>query len=227
MTRTQIKHLLYKEWIKTRWYAAVGLAGSLILSVYACIDAVSMLHDMGGTFFYSTLLTGNIALMTQLKYLPLAIALLIGLPQFLPEITNKRIRLTLHLPVGNRTLIAGMALYGLLLLTLFNAIVLALFCFKNSALFPAEVTVPVRETVLGWFLAAYWVYNYIAFTALEPNRMRQLFYALTGLVLLSLYLYDVPFHGAYSTSMPVLALLALLSCPLVLFSGYRLNKGER
>ena len=51
--------------------------------------------------------------------------------------------------------------------------------------------------------------------------------ALTGIVVLSLYLYHVPFHGAYSTSMPVLALLALLSCPLVLFSGYRLNKGER
>ena len=48
MTHTQIKHLLYKEWIKTRWYAAVGLVVSLALSVYTCINAVSMLHDLGG-----------------------------------------------------------------------------------------------------------------------------------------------------------------------------------
>ena len=120
-----------------------------------------------------------------------------------------------------------MAFYGLLVITIFNAIVLGFFLWKNSFIFPSEVTIPVRHTVWGWFLAGYWVYNYIAFTALEPNRLRQLFYALTGLIVLSLYFYDVPFHGAYGSSTPVLALLALLSCPLILFSGYRLNKGER
>lgn len=96
MTRTQIKHLLYKEWLKTRWFAAVSLLLGIILSTYACIDALSSFHSLGGAFFYSTLLSGNISLMGQLKYLPLGVALLIGLSQFMPEITNKRIRLTLH-----------------------------------------------------------------------------------------------------------------------------------
>ena len=100
MTRTQIKHLLYKEWLKTRWFAAVSLLLGIILSTYACIDALSSFHSLGGSFFYSTLLSGNISLMGQLKYLPLGVALLIGLSQFMPEITNKRIRLTLHLPIG-------------------------------------------------------------------------------------------------------------------------------
>ena len=153
MTRTQIKHLLYKEWIKTRWYAAVGLVGSLILSVYACIDAVSTFHDMGGTFFYSTLLTGNIALMTQLKYLPLAIALLIGLPQFLPEITNKRIRLTLHLPVGCTAVVYTMVLYGLAVFccTLLPALLITVITLAVS--FPAEVTVATLQTLLPWLLS--------------------------------------------------------------------------
>ena len=88
MTRTQIKHLLYKEWLKTRWFAAVSLLLGIILSTYACIDALSSFHSLGGAFFYSTLLSGNISLMGQLKYLPLGVALLIGLSQFMPEINT-------------------------------------------------------------------------------------------------------------------------------------------
>lgn len=224
-----IWHLFYKEWIKTR----AAFFGTLIVGIgvvfYLFIGVENRITLMGAKGYTLYMLYNNppVIYYGLLRYVPLLAAVCIGVSQYAPEVAQRRIRLTLHLPIGNRTLIAGMALYGLLLITLFNAIVLALFCFKNSALFPTEVTVPVRETVLGWFLAAYWVYNYIAFTALEPNRMRQLFYALTGIVVLSLYFYDVPFHGAYSGSMPVLALLALLSCPLVLFSGYRLNKGER
>ena len=110
MTRTQIKHLLYKEWLKTRWFAAVSLLLGIILSTYACIDALSSFHSLGGAFFYSTLLSGNISLMGQLKYLPLGVALLIGLSQFMPEITNKRIRLTLHLPIGGTAAVYTMIL---------------------------------------------------------------------------------------------------------------------
>ena len=85
MTRTQIKHLLYKEWLKTRWFAAVSLLLGIILSTYACIDALSSFHSLGGAFFYSTLLSGNISLMGQLKYLPLGVALLIGCRNSCPK----------------------------------------------------------------------------------------------------------------------------------------------
>lgn len=224
-----IWHLFYKEWIKTRTAFFCSLLVGVGVVFYIFIGVENKITLMGAKNYTLNILYSNppVIYYSLLRYLPLLAAVSIGISQYVPEVAQRRIRLTLHLPVGNRTLFIGMAFYGLLVITIFNAIVLGFFLWKNSFIFPSEVTIPVRHTVWGWFLAGYWVYNYISFTALEPNRLRQLFYALTGLIVLSLYFYDVPFHGAYGSSTPVLALLALLSCPLILFSGYRLNKGER
>lgn len=225
MTRTQIKHLLYKEWIKTRWYAAVGLAGSLILSVYACIDAVSTFHDMGGTFFYSTLLTGNIALMTQLKYLPLAIALLIGLPQFLPEITNKRIRLTLHLPVGSTAVVYTMVLYGLAVFccTLLPALLIATATLAAS--FPAEVVVATLQTLLPWLLGGMTAYFFTAMIAFEPVWKFRFGYILIAYLTLRFFYLGYGVGNAV-TAYPLLLVITLISSLAVIYTSHRFNKGE-
>lgn len=225
MTRTQIKHLLYKEWIKTRWYAAVGLAGSLILSVYACIDAVSMLHDMGGTFFYSTLLTGNIALMTQLKYLPLAIALLIGLPQFLPEITNKRIRLTLHLPVGSTAVVYTMVLYGLAVFCCTLLPALLITTATLAACFPAEVVVATLQTLLPWLLGGMTAYFFTAMIAFEPVWKFRFGYILIAYFTLRFFYLGYGVGNAV-TAYPLLLVITLVSSLAVIYTSHRFNKGE-
>ena len=225
MTRTQIKHLLYKEWIKTRWYAAVGLAGSLILSVYACIDAVSMLHDLGGAFFYSTLLTGNIALMTQLKYLPLAIALLIGLPQFLPEITNKRIRLTLHLPVGSTAVVYTMVLYGLAVFCCTLLPALLITTATLAACFPAEVVVATLQTLLPWLLGGMTAYFFTAMIAFEPVWKFRFGYILIAYLTLRFFYLGYGVGNAV-TAYPLLLVITLVSSLAVIYTSHRFNKGE-
>ena len=225
MTRTQIKHLLYKEWIKTRWYAAVGLAGSLILSVYACIDAVSTFHDRGGTFFYSTLLTGNIALMTQLKYLPLAIALLIGLPQFLPEITNKRIRLTLHLPVGSTAVVYTMVLYGLAVFCCTLLPALLITTATLAACFPAEVVVATLQTLLPWLLGGMTAYFFTAMIAFEPVWKFRFGYILIAYLTLRFFYLGYGVGNAV-TAYPLLLVITLVSSLAVIYTSHRFNKGE-
>ena len=225
MTRTQIKHLLYKEWIKTRWYAAVGLAGSLILSVYACIDAVSTFHDMGGTFFYSTLLTGNITLMTQLKYLPLAIALLIGLPQFLPEITNKRIRLTLHLPVGSTAVVYTMVLYGLAVFCCTLLPALLITTATLAACFPAEVVVATLQTLLPWLLGGMTAYFFTAMIAFEPVWKFRFGYILIAYLTLRFFYLGYGVGNAV-TAYPLLLVITLVSSLAVIYTSHRFNKGE-
>ena len=59
MTRTQIKHLLYKEWLKTRWFAAVSLLLGIILSTYACIDALSSFHSLRTFSTYLSKIAGS------------------------------------------------------------------------------------------------------------------------------------------------------------------------
>lgn len=225
MTRTQIKHLLYKEWIKTRWYAAVGLVVSLVLSAYAGIDAVSTFHDMGGAFFYSTLLSGNIALMTQLKYLPLMVALLIGLPQFLPEIANKRIRLTLHLPVGSTAVVYTMVLYGLAVFccTLLPALLITVVTL--AACFPAEVVVATLQTLLPWLLGGMTAYFFTAMIAFEPVWKFRFGYILIAYLTLRFF-YLAYGVGNAATAYPLLLVITLVSSLAVIYTSHRFNKGE-
>lgn len=146
-----IWHLFYKEWIKTR----AAFFGTLIVGIgvvfYIFIGVENRITLMGAKGYTLYMLYNNppVIYYGLLRYIPLLAAVCIGVSQYAPEVAQRRIRLTLHLPVGNRTLVAGMALYGLLLITLFNAIVLALFCYKNSVLFPAEVTVPCVRPCWG------------------------------------------------------------------------------
>lgn len=224
-----ILHLFYKEWIKTRLSFICSLLVGIGVVFYIFMIVENKMTLTGAKTYTMNVLYSNppIIYYSLLRYIPILIAICVGVSQYMPEVVQKRIRLTLHLPLDNRRLFLSMELFGLLLITVANVVLFSLFYWKNHALFPTEVTHPVEATALAWFLAAYVVYNYIAMTALEPNRVRQVVYAITGVILLTLYFHEVPFHGAYAASTPALALLAVATCPLMLFSGFRFNKGER
>lgn len=224
-----IRHLFYKEWLKTRWafFASLAVGAAVIFYIFTMAEnrmtmlgtkeyMLSVLYDNPPRIYYS-----------WLQYIPLLGAVCIGLAQYVPEIKNRRIRLTMHLPVDNLKLISSMALFGLMLITILNVLLFGFFEYENHACFPAEITGPVTATAVNWFIASYLAYNYIGMTAMEPNGYRRLIYAVTGIILLTLYYNGVDFHGANSGSTWFLAVIALLSCPLVLFSTNRLNKGDR
>lgn len=224
-----IGHLFYKEWIKTRWAFWATLAVGIAVIYYIFTMAENRMTMLGGKEYMLSILYDNPPRIyySWLQYLPLLGAVCIGVSQYMPEVRNKRIRLTMHLPMDNDKLIIGMSVFGLMLISIFNAILLGFFLYENHAHFPAEITGPVTSTIINWFAASYLAYNYIGMTAMEPNGYRKLVYALTGLILLSLYYGDIDFHGAYSGATWFLVIIALMSCPLVLFSTHRFYKGER
>ena len=72
------------------------------------------------------------------RCLPLAAGVLLGALQFLPETLNKRVRLVLHLPLGEEGVISQRLLAGLLLLTPVFAPAVALFGLTGWLYFPAQ-----------------------------------------------------------------------------------------
>ncbi len=210
-----IRHLFYKEWIKTRWAFLASLAVGAAVIFYIFTMAENRMTMLGAKGYMLSVLYDD---PPRIYYSWL---------QYVPEVRNRRIRLTMHLPADNRKLIAGMSLFGLMLITILNALLFGFFEYENHILFPSEITAPVTATVINWFLASYLAYNYIGMTAMEPNGYRRLIYAVTGLILLSLYYNGIDFHGANQGSTWFLAVIALMSCPLMLFSTHRLNKGDR
>ncbi len=163
-----LKHLIYKEWLKTRWFASIALLLNLGVLIYIFIALRSNFLSAGGTIYLSTLMTYKTQFFSLYRYIPLGIALLIGLSQFVPEITDKRIKLALHLPLHNLQIIYIMVVYGFVLLFLTMIPGILIFTGLISVYLPAEITIPVLQTMSPWLLGGFCAYFLIATIALEP-----------------------------------------------------------
>lgn len=222
-------HLFYKEWIKTRWafLGALILGIATILYIFTGVEnkitllgaktvMLRILYDEPPVIYYASF-----------QYIPLLMALCIGISQYVPEVTQKRIRLTLHLPLKNNVLISGMAGFGLLLLTIGNLIYTGLFLYYNIRLFPQEITNPVLLSLTPWLLSSYVAYNFIALIAVEPSKWRKVMYSVIAYYVLQLFLVGNEPHGAYAASIPVMIVLVVVSSCLILYSSQRFYKGEK
>lgn len=222
-----LKHLFYKEWIKTRWAFFFTLLVGL-LSVWHIFTLVSNKMELtGAKNFTLKILYADppVIYYIYLKYIPLIIAVAIGLSQFVPELIKKRYRLLLHLPAKNEFLIMSMSLFGLILLSISYCIIYTFFLWQNTSVFPSEVTVPVLKSLIPWFLSGYFIYNFIVLITLEPKWSRRIVYLISLYLLSDYYLVDIKQHGAYSSSVPVLLLMVVITMPLLFYSYKRLNKG--
>ena len=222
-----LRHIFYKEWLKTRWSCLAALVLGLSMVFYLFLRVENGMERLGAKVYMLRVLYDNppLTYYRMLLYVPLLIAVCVGVTQYLPEVANRRIRLTLHLPVSNTRLVLYMALYGVVMITAVNLILFGVFVAKNCTLFPAEITLPVLRSVAPWFLVAYPAYNFIAMVALEPHRWRQLVYALTGYFTLSPFVVCGEYPGSYILSVIPLAVMAVASFPLLLYSSYRFSKG--
>lgn len=136
-----------------------------------------------------------------------------GITQFIPEMTKKRFKLTLHLPLGENRILFLMLGYGVIcLLTLFT-VSYGGFLWGLSSSFPREVVAAWFSTVLPQILCG--VRNLPAHGVDHPRtRVGHNAYmnAIIGLLLVSLFMIQgVP--GSYVYMLPflygVLVLLAI------------------
>ena len=220
-----LKHLIYKEWLKTRWFASIALLLNLGVLIYIFIALRSNFLSAGGTIYLSTLMTYKTQFFSLYRYIPLGIALLIGLSQFVPEITDKRIKLTLHLPLHNLQIIYIMVVYGFVLLFLTMIPGILIFTGLISVYLPAEITIPVLQTMSPWLLGGFCAYFLIATIALEPAWKFRFLYILVSYKVLTLFFMYLSIGNAVSL-LPVLCLITGLSGIAPVYTSYRFNKGQ-
>src|SRR5882757_1491799 len=108
------KSIIYKEWLKIRKPAVIlFLVGLLtIIGIYSGVRHDLVLRD--AELVWVKIMIMNYVYFTILKFMPLIIGLLIGVAQFVPETIDKRIKLTLHLPVDEETVVLKMMGFGAL-----------------------------------------------------------------------------------------------------------------
>lgn len=110
--------IFYKEWIKTRRTVGLILLLLVALLVYALVQMGQTLRVNGAVQAWSAVLLKDMSLVPEVtKWFPLLTGLLLGVAQFIPEMTDKRLKLTLHLPLRESKIVFVTLLYGIAVLS--------------------------------------------------------------------------------------------------------------
>lgn len=164
-----LKAVLYKEWFKTR---KVVLA---ILIVFVCFTGYDFLalgknaELRGWGFLWKFVVGKNSVMIENLRMLPLIAGIVLGMVQFLPEMSRKRIKLTLHLPCPEWQSVAAMQGYGIaVLLALFALQTIGIAAFMSHYMV-YDLVLRIVVTMLTWYAAGLCAYLWTATVILEPS----------------------------------------------------------
>lgn len=201
--------------------AALFLAG---FTAYALLRVQRVITFKGAAHIWEVMLEKEVVFIDILQYLPVLLGVLLALVQFIPEMTHKRLKLTLHLPFPQRKMILLMMGVGLAALAVLSAVqAFVLWCYFHTLLAP-ELVSRILLTSLPWYLAGLALYPLAAWVCLEPTWRRRVADILVAVGVCRLFfLSETP--QAYDGMLPWL--LALLLCVLFfpLLSVYRFKQG--
>jgi glucose uptake protein GlcU len=146
------KSIIYKEWLKTRWFfIAFAALGTLVVGYIFLTVQHNFKFNEPNNYWY-TLLFMKLKYFGYLKFAPIAGALAISIAQFFPETVDKRIKLTFHLPLNENKVLLIMTLFGTLCLLAAYLLFLALFVGLSTIYFPSNIILPALVTIAPWFL---------------------------------------------------------------------------
>ena len=171
------KAIFYKEWIKTRRYFPIALIVSVIFIIYALLGIQRVINFRGVAHLWEILLSRDVVFIETLTYIPLLAGLLLAIVQFVPEMQQKRLKLTLHLPYPQNRMLMLMLIAGLSELTVIYLInYLILYAYLQNILAP-ELTDRILLTSLPWYYCLFPDKLDLPRTDLETEAS-QLFYQL-------------------------------------------------
>ena len=219
-----VRSLFFKEWLKTRM--AVMLAGvvTMGLCAYILITISRVMESHGMMAVWDTLLNRDTLLIEPLRFVPIVVGVLLGVAQILPEMTQKRIKLTLHLPIENWKSIGTMVLYGAVVMIGLAVLNLGTCLGVMSVWLPAEIVKRIFLTAVVWYLAGLLAYFFTVWVVLEPTWMLRIPELLFAAACLRGF-YMSPMPEAYNAFLPIMAVFTVLCSALPLLSIDRFKKG--
>ncbi len=218
------KAIIYKEWLKIRW-CYIGMAVfTLFVLLYIHLK---LAHDMkfseATSYWYYVIFRG-LKFYLQIKYIPFLAGLVVALTQFIPEINMKRLKLSLHLPMRENTILVQMMSVGIVSLILLFALAILILSVITLNFFTVEILRSVLITTLPWFLAGLVAYFAVSMIILEPLWSRRILLILISYGFISC-LFKSYWYNLYSNSLPIFIVLGLFFSTSILLSAHRFRKG--
>ena len=148
-----IKAIFYKEWIKMRCFYPLSALFLFGATAYALLRVQRVITFKGAAHVWEVMLEKEVVFIDILQYLPALLGVLLAVVQFVPEMAQKRLKLTLHLPFPQWKMILLMSGIGLGALALLFIVQTAVLWGYFHALLAPELVARVLLTALPRYLA--------------------------------------------------------------------------
>lgn len=219
-----LQALFYKEWIKTRKVILVATILFACFITYSFINIEQLFRINGAVQTWVNIILKDITLLSGLEYLPILFGILLALAQYVPEMTNKRLKLTLHLPLSETKTIFSMLLYGFVTLIILFVITYGILISGMNCYLPREIIMASVWTSLPWFFAGIIGYFLSAWICIEPVWRQRIFNTIIGICLLSFFFIDSK-SGAYASFLPYMVICLILVFFYPFYSMSRFKDG--
>lgn len=207
--------IIFKEWLKTRRVFFIALAVSLLVAVYVILRTNSMINEHGIVSLWLSMLLKDVSYVDTLTYIPLAVGLALGIAQMVPEVAQKRLKLTLHLPFPQLRLVAMMLATGLLELLVIYLLQAGVILIYDATIFHSELVGRVFLTMLPWYLAGFVGYLFVTSVCLEGTWYMRILLGLVGVAVLLVMFLQPATMAAYNymivTIVVFIALITIFS----------------
>lgn len=221
-----IQAIFYKEWIKTKRVVLLLFILFAGFTAYTFIDIAQMFRVNRPETIWGNIILKDILLIPNIRWLPLVAGILLAITQHIPEMVNKRFKLTLHLPLPDNTIVIWMLLYGLfVLLSLYAATYTALL-FGLSSYFPQEFILSSFYMSFPWFMGGFTAYLFTVWIIYEPVWKYRVSIVLISVCTLMLFFFEGK-SGAYLPFTPYLAIIMVTSICFPFYSVIRFKEGAQ
>lgn len=216
--------LILKEWLKTRWALLALLLIGIGATAYDLITLQRVMTLKGVSHLWELLLTKDVILISAIKYQPLLTGIVIAVTQFVPEMTQKRLKLTLHLPLQGRNITATMLAYGVVAsLIIYLLQIVMIYSYTSQHMAP-ELVSHLLVTLAPWLLAGLASYGLTALIVLEPTWRLRVVYILIAYGVVQLF-YVINTPRAYQDMLLPLFVVAVVLCFSAFLSVGRFKDG--
>ena len=216
--------LFYKEWIKTRHVILLSVALCIVALAYTYIVTSKDIRINGANILLSNIVLMGTEATTIMSYMPLVIGLGIALTQFIPEMVDKRLKLTLLLPITEKSIIATMLGFGTIVtgtLYIVSTIVLGV---EMSGLFPSELTCRIVLTNIPYMLTGLMTYYITSWICLEPTWKQRTKNGIIAVLLIGIFMIKCK-GGAATPMIPIQVIITALTASLPFYSIARFKDG--
>ncbi len=219
------KALGYKEWMKIRGAVLIAAITFLLVFINTALSLSYIMRTGEPNLYWNNLIFRMSLYYSFLEYLPLIAGIIIAFTQYFPEISENRLKLTLHLPLNEKSIVLNMIAFGTLVLLALFLFTIFLFALLILHFFPKEFLYSFLITTAPWFLAGLTVYWLGAAIFIEPIWLyRRIFLIVITLAYIML-LYAPKGYNNYAVSIHWFAILSLSLSVSALISTARFKKG--